>query len=1026
MGIVRGVLGCFFVLCILYIPSLCQAKSVFAIASHANGKIKAYSVDPNSSLTFQTTIKDTENFGAGAGGLCLWPEKDRMFVNYETPGIITWASIKNLSRNPETDEVDTGMGMPGGMIVDEQLSRLYVILRGGNKLYAFDYYEEANTLVPIPLDQTNNYVVLDGIGESEGSGGIDIDFDPEGSSIMGISVGRLYASDMTKTIRYYNTATWQLESSFELQYNAVGIGLDKTNQYLYAGEFTGGSGHSYLMRYTVGGDPNDSETHLKKDVGAPIMDIAVDQETGFIYLTLKRESGGRTGIVEVYNPTNWISTDPDSLVLLDSESDGDFVSQGPGGIAIGPSYKPVHDMFIMKVDDVADPNGCVVPGNTYHYDITYRPGPADEANVVIIDKLPEGVDFVSADPNWGEYFSQPDHKYVWELGGVDGYDPNTWMGGDPNYYFELTVQVNDYAEPLGTLYNKVSAESDLSFVDMDETTRVGCWGGNVIYVDRYAPGPNIGTTWETAYLNLTDAFARAELDCGSVIRVADGTYKPGTETGDAFEIPDDVEVSGGYSGYGAADPNERDWKRYKTILSGLISGTSRNNTVVKMGDNSLLDGVTVEEGGYYGIFGDGDDFSIMNCLVKNNNQKGVYCNNGYLIVKWCSITDNGQQGIHHLGSNYLLTVENCKIHNNQYDGVRTVSSAFTMLNSKIYQNGSGTTYYGLNLNSPSSCPTLRNNTIVDNINEGIRFVGSNTPDIRNCIVYYNGGNSQLAGLDPDTDADYCCIQDCNEIPTNSNFNDTPDFVYDFEPYGYYHIKYESPCRNAGDNTYVGQDEADMDDEIRTQETIVDIGADEVACEDTWHEDDWTYDGVINMEEFSIFSVAWLSHDPNDPVCHPNHQDYVSDPNDPDYISQAAKDNWNPICNLEVSGSSEYAIDLGDLASFCDNWLWEACWRENYVAVMYGMSGGGGESMMMAAPPLMSTLAVYKTQPVPEKSIAGQVLDLEDCIKLLEKIWMEDPYIQQEIDSYVWKEFMDAVYDGLDLLQMGSVPMDIEQ
>ncbi len=78
--------------------------------------------------------------------------------------------------------------------------------------------------------------------------------------------------------------------------------------------------------------------------------------------------------------------------------------------------------------------------------------------------------------------------------------------------------------------------------------------------------------------------------------------------------------------------------------------------------------------------------------------------------------------------------------------------------------------------------------------------------------------------------------------------------------------------------------------------------------------------------------------------------------------------------------------------------------------------------MRAAPSIMATLAAYEPQPVPEKSIAEQILSLEDCIKLLEKIWMEDPYIQQEIDSYDWKKFMDAVYEGLVELKTRSERM----
>ena len=888
------------------------------------------------------------------------------------------------------------------MLVDENKDLLYALKRSSNRLYAFEYDEVENTLIPRSLGTQNDYVELEGIT----NGGYDIALDADGSAIMGFPVGRLYVSDYTSTkIRYYNTVTWEYENYIVLDHPAIGIGLDETRGYLYAGFFTGTSGQDYLMRYKIGGDPNDSETYLEKDMGAPVMDIAVDEDTGFIYLTLKRSTTNeRVGVVEVYDPTNWVSTDPDTLVLWDRESDDDFSGDGPAGIAVGPTYKPENGMFIGKIDDVEDPNGCVAPGNIYHYDITYRPGPEDEPNVVITDYLPEGVNFVSADPNWGEYFPRPDHKYVWELGDVDGYDPNTWPGGDPNYYFELTVQANTHAEPIGILYNKVSAESDWSYTDADETTRIGCWGGNVIYVDKYAPGPYLGTTWQTAYLNLTDALDRAESGCGSVIHVADGTYKPGTETSDAFEIPDGVEVYGGYRGYGGADPNERDWRHYKTILSGLISDTSRNNTVVEMGDDSLLDGVTVEEG-VQGIDASNTSSTVAWCTIKENIDIGTNCETGNLIIQWSEIKENGEQGIYHSGNGYSLTVENCNIHDNQRDGIRTVSSTSAILNSVIYQNGSGDTYYGINLQNPSSSPDIHNNTIVDNINEGIRFTdnsGNDVPDIVNCIVYYNGGDSQLAGLDPDTDADYCCIQDCNEIPTNSNFNDTPDFVYDFEPYGYYHIKYESPCRNVGDKSVVDeQNEKDMDNENRVLENEVDIGADEVECEDTWHENDWTADGVINMEEFAIFSAAWLSHDPNDP-------DITTDPNyigEPNYVDPGAFVNWNPICDFD----DDYDVDMGDLAFFCEDWLWHACWRQSYMAV-YAM--GGGESRMRAAPPLMSTFVAYKPRPVPEKSIIEQILDLEDCIELLEEIWLEDPYIQQEIDADDWKKFMDAVYEGL--------------
>jgi hypothetical protein len=59
--------------------------------------------------------------------------------------------------------------------------------------------------------------------------------------------------------------------------------------------------------------------------------------------------------------------------------------------------------------------------------------------------------------------------------------------------------------------------------------------------------------------------------------------------------------------------------------------------------------------------------------------------------------------------------------------------------------------------------------------------------------------------------------------------------------------------------------------------------------------------------FFIFSRAWLSRAPN-----------LVDPN--------AIANWNPICNLDESCNSQYAIDLADLCVFLDEWLWVACWK----------------------------------------------------------------------------------------------------
>jgi hypothetical protein len=1031
--------------CVLFISKTSWGKSVYAIASHSTSATNAYRVKNDGTIDFQTTVDSAEYFSIRATGLCVWPSIDRMFATYEDGGLISWGSTKTLTRDTD-DEITTPEFSLAGIVADEAKGVLYVVSRSGGRLYTYTFDIENDTLVLVhpndPAYPNRAYRQLEGL-ESSTTFGLALD-DDGGPLVFGFSTGLLYITDGTSTVRYYNTLTWELEGTVNMGRSAVGIDVDGDG-HLYAGGYFGNPAHNYLMRYDLNdSDPNTALT--EKDMGYNITDIIVDRNTGILYTTTRQVIDGRTGAVEVYDPAYWDSADPNDF-YLDMDSRPNF--GGPAGIAIGSQYKPDNGMVIEKIDDVT---GCVEPNDVYQYEIAFHAGLGDEPNVVITDKLPEGVIFVSAypnDPNWCYYTDRPVHTYTWELGDVTGYDPNTWQGGDPNYYFTLTVQVNNHAEPAGILYNRVSAESDDSYVEDDEETSVCWWDGTIIYVDKNAPGPHIGTTWETAYLNLTDALDRAALasfDPNLIdIFVADGVYKPGTDAGDSFDVPDGIEVYGGYAGYGASNANERNWKKYETILSGFIALVpdglggyyeTRNNIVVTMdGNGAVLNGFTVEKAEVKGIDGSGVSSTAANCIVKNNVQMGIYCLNGNLTVQWCEIKDNGEQGIQHEGINKFLTIENCKIHNNERDGIKTISSSSLILNSLIYQNGleiSPYHYYGINLDNPYSSPVIRNNTIVQNVNEGIRRSGGSLPDIVNCIVYYNGGNSPLAGLNPDAVAYNCCIADCNEV--NNNFNDAPGFAYTTEPnnlpvVGNYHLAWNSPCVDTGDSDEY-TDEKDIDGDDRVYEgTLVDRGADEVTCTDTSHPNDWNSDGVINMDEFAVFSHAWLSQGGG---------------NDP---------NWNPACNLDNTGNSADVIDLADFKIFCENWLWMACWRTDLLEMQQqmmmqqsmlvlsenkGMMAPDGEGMSVQnqaeALTVESAVAVPSVIPaqagiqsdseimpfVEEKSIEEQILDLQDSIEFLEQIWTEESDIQQEMDPNDWKEFMDAVNQSLTDLKTQNI------
>jgi hypothetical protein len=558
---------------------------------------------------------------------------------------------------------------------------------------------------------------------------------------------------------------------------------------------------------------------------------------------------------------------------------------------------------------------------------------------------------------------------------------------------------------MGVIVNKVEAIGPV-YRYAEVRTPVGCFGGDVIYVDGSKPAGGNGTDWSKAYNDLQDALTRARLGCGDEIWITAGTYKPGTAYNSTFTIPAGVSVYGGFAG-NETTLEDRNWKIHKTILSGYIGKDEfqndlRNQQVVTMEDNSLLDGVTVKYSEFRGIFGQGADFTILNCTLEDNQQYGIYTINCGVTIRLSSILNSGFDGIYHDGIDKTLSIQNCRIYSNKWNGINVHNSISTIFNSVIYQNGSGgTTFYGIYLNNPSSVPTVRNNTIVDNQNEGIRSVGTTYPLVKNCILYANHADGGYVDYSGFWTTQNCCLTDANDLqrtatPTGSNGNlrGNPVFAYPDISLGNFHLSYTSPCKNAGSNTGVGIDETDMDQDDRILDGTVEIGADEVACEDVSHPLDYNADGIVNYGEFELFSRAWLTHDPNDPQMPPG-----IDPND--FV------HWNPQCDLDL----DYDIDLDDLVIFADYqngfWLWIACWLDSQMQQMMSMMPEGGVQIELLSMDITESTA---TTIIHEKTIQQQVIELEDTVEFLEQLWLTDDSIQQEIDADVWLRFMNQVYE----------------
>lgn len=727
---------------------------------------------------------------------------------------------------------------------------------------------------------------------------------------------------------------------------------------------------------------------------------------------------------------------------------GTLAPNATAKVTIGFFYVEAREepvsIILEKWDDL-QPGQCVSPGDEFEYTIQWT-NTSDQTltDVTLTDVLPDGVTYPEG--SWRIDFSDPNLTllppdplyhvnmasvtYTWNLPDIGPYETGQKT---------LRVQVNDRAEPGMILHNEaILRTGDMQVAYAEWDTPVCCDGLGIIYVDDSAQGGNSGKNWINAYTSLQDALERArQSSCIQTyeIRIAQGTYTPGIQPEDTFAIPAGVSILGGYRG-GTVSPDDRNPKRYPTILNGTtvidpIRPPVRVNSVVTMGADTLLSGVTVKGAAFdgQGVYGSGVDFTLAQCTIEDNLRHGVVAVNGNVDIQWCYIRNNRLDGIQHNGLGHILNVDNSWIMRNLARGLATQDSTPHIRNSILTE--SDLSEYGnpgIRILNPTSRPVLRNCTFAHNRSEGVFFEDDRTisdpndkdyPDVQNCILWYNNsGNEQFSGFGKEH-IYYSAVFDPNDpngmdmtLDANFNFTANPKLIY-IDPNNV-RISHESPAKDSGNPYLDYNNQADMDGRQRVLGLAVDRGAYEVLpdCQSDFHELDWNRDGQVNYYEFSAISTAWLSRDPNE-FGDPN----LSDPNE--------TCNWNPLCNLDKTGDSAYVIDLADLEAFVFDvpWCWKACWRDLEDPQM--MMAGGGDEMLMMSIDFMEfgSLQTLSEPTQPELSVEDQIAQLEDSIVFLARIWLEEPDIQQQISSEDWQEFMGTVYQSWLDLQTQSVQIE---
>jgi RHS repeat-associated protein/uncharacterized repeat protein (TIGR01451 family) len=419
---------------------------------------------------------------------------------------------------------------------------------------------------------------------------------------------------------------------------------------------------------------------------------------------------------------------------------------------------------IEQAGSFVDPtSGYVTPLDTASDEVRYTincasTGQADATNMILFGRLPEGTNFVSAESADGRgIYDESSRSVIWYFG--DATSPITKSYNLQLILDEKTSLPGDCLKMLCWIENDIYVLSD-----SDESVNVGCWGGDIIYVNSENTSGNYnGVSWETAFSSLEQALSYVS---GSTcpytqIWVAGGQYV----TNKGFVLPDNIAVFGSFAGYEASMD---DRSLTNPLSRSVLTGVGLDTSVVIGADNATLDGFTVTGGKKAGIYCDDTSPAITRCRIVNNGGDGIYC---------------------------------------------TGAAAPEILNNWIADNGDD----GVELASDSTA-TIRNNTIVYNGDYGIYNDSTSTPTVINSILW--GNDTQLT---PDCTATYSCIQGGSG---GSNIGDYPEFKVD-GPSGDYHLMSNSPCiSNPGDDSGVPEDETDIDGQQRKVGAGIDRGADE--------------------------------------------------------------------------------------------------------------------------------------------------------------------------------------------------------
>lgn len=451
----------------------------------------------------------------------------------------------------------------------------------------------------------------------------------------------------------------------------------------------------------------------------------------------------------------------------------------------------------------------------------------------------------------------------------------------------------------------------------------------IIYVDADAPGPiHNGFNWNNAFLYLQDALDAAA--SGDEIRVAQGTYIPDQNStnpsgsGDrvaTFLLVNGVAIKGGYAGFGELEPDKRDIEINKTILSGDLAGNDievvditgllseqtrfENSYHVVTGryvsHTALLEGFIITAGNanedWVNRYGGGmyncSNPNVKNCTFIGNLAYGGggLCNAGDMTLANCTLSDNTACFGGGMKNLYLANpiVTNCTFNSNYVTknggGMHNSGNNAGIINCVF--NANIAVFYGGGMhNDQDASPIVTNCTFSNNSAEICGGFYNDYPSILMATNSIFWNNNDSGGVDESAqiynnnsylapEVNYCCVQGwTGGLGGIGNHGNDPLFI---DADGIDNIAGTedddlrlpdgSSCFNAGDNTALLPDVADLDSDGDTAELtpldmsgnlrIINGTVDMGAYEFEKYSADFNGDLPVDLYDFCILAQQWL-------------------------------------------------------------------------------------------------------------------------------------------------------------------------